>query len=107
MEEADSQEESATGWWPSTEAPGPAFYAYTSPEPDGIRAVPVRPSAAYFDTRLGEFILPYDAVRELADPDAAVLEFFRSTYEAGAAATETTTAGSPARDPVDQHPGRP
>jgi hypothetical protein len=84
MVEAYSREESSHGWWPASEPPGPAFYAYTYPEPGGYRAAPVRPAAASYDPRLSEFILPYDAIRELADPDAAVLEFLQSTYEAGA-----------------------
>ena len=42
------------------------------------------PAEARFDAALGEFVLPYDAVRESADPDAAVLEFAQSTYEAAA-----------------------
>lgn len=84
MVEAYSREESSHGWWPASEAPGPAFYAYTYPEPDGYRSAPVGPAAASYDPRLGEFILPYDAIRDLTDPDAAVLEFLRSTYEAGA-----------------------
>ncbi len=84
MVEAYSREESSHGWWPASEPPGPAFYAYTYPEPDGYRSAPVRPTAAAYDPRLGEFILPYDVVRGLADPDAAVLSFLQSTYQAGA-----------------------
>ena len=42
------------------------------------------PGGAFFDDRIGEFLLPYDAVRAAADPDAAVLAFLQSTYEAGA-----------------------
>jgi hypothetical protein len=84
MEEAYSREESAMGWWPRTEEPGPSFYAYTYPEPVGYRSAPVRPAEAFFDEELGEFILPYDSVRGLADPDGAVLEFLESTYAAGA-----------------------
>jgi Family of unknown function (DUF5996) len=78
------EEESCIGWWPQSVAPGPTFYAYTYPEPDGFRSARVRPAAAYFDAGLGEFVLPYDAVREAPDPDAAALEFFQSTYVAGA-----------------------
>ena len=63
---------------------GPAFYSYAYPQPDGFPAAAVRPAAAFFDDRIGEFLLPYDAVRTAADPDAAVLEFLQSTYEAGA-----------------------
>jgi hypothetical protein len=84
MEEAYSREEHSVGWWPSLEAPGPAFYAYMYPEPDGFKIAPVRPGGASFDGRFGEFLLPYDVVRAAADPDAAVLEFFQTTYEAGA-----------------------
>jgi hypothetical protein len=84
MQEAESREGITAGWWPLGEAPGPVFYAYAYPEPDGFRTAPVRPGQAFFDGRLGEFLLPYDAVRADADPDAAVLEFLQSTYEAGA-----------------------
>ncbi len=83
-EEADSREESSIGWWPSSDAFGPAFYAYTYPEPQGFRSAPVRPAEAFFDLGLGEFIVSYDAVRQARDPDAAVLEFFQSTFAAGA-----------------------
>jgi Family of unknown function (DUF5996) len=83
-EEAYSREEFAAGWWASTDPPGPAFYSYTYPEPDGIAAALLRPAEAFFDSRLDEFALTYDAVRAAADPDAAVLDFFQSTYEAGA-----------------------
>ena len=83
-EEAYSREEFAMGWWPSSDPPGPAFYSYTYPEPDGIRIADIRPAQASWDERIGEFTLTYDAVRAAADPDAAVLDFFQSTYEAGA-----------------------
>ena len=84
MEEAYSREVSSIGWWPSSEPPGPAFYAYTYPEPEGFRSAPIRPAEAVFDERFGEFLLAYDAVRTSPDPDAAVQAFFQSTYAAGA-----------------------
>ena len=83
MEEAESHQNVTSGWWPLSEG-GPAFYSYAYPQPDGFRAAAVRPAAASFDDRLGEFLLPYDAVRTAADPDATVLDFLHSTYEAGA-----------------------
>jgi hypothetical protein len=85
MVEAYSQESSTAGWWPLSEEPGPSFYAFAYPEPDGYRGAPVRPAGASFDPGWGEFLLPYDAVRAAADPDALVLEFLQSTYEAAAA----------------------
>lgn len=84
MQEAESQENVTAGWWPLGETPGTAFFAYAYPEPEGFRAAAVRPADAFFDQHTGEFALPYDAVRTAADPDAAVLEFMQSTYEAGA-----------------------
>jgi hypothetical protein len=82
--EAFSREEFACGWWASNEPPGPAFYSYTYPEPAGFRSAAVRPAEGYWDERYDEFALTYDAVRGDADPDAKVLEFLQSTYEAGA-----------------------
>ena len=84
MEEAYSREESSSGWWARSEPPGPAFYSYTYPEPEGFRSASVRPVGSFFDASLGIFVLPYDAVRSLADSDAAVLDFLQTTYEAGA-----------------------
>jgi hypothetical protein len=84
MEEAYSREEVSVGWWPSSMDLGPVFYAYAYPEPDRFRSAAVRPAEAFFDDRFGEFFLAYDAVRRAVDPDAAVQEFFQTTYEAGA-----------------------
>src|SRR3954453_14347829 len=78
--EAYSHEESSAGFWPGGGAIDyPAFYSYAYPEPPGFRTVKVRPDAAFFSEALGEFILPYDAVRTSADPDAMLLEFLQST----------------------------
>jgi len=87
--EAYSHEESSAGFWPGSGAVDyPAFYSYAYPEPEGFRATPVRPDAAFFSEALGEFILPYDAVRRAAQPDKALLEFLQSTYEAAANAAK-------------------
>ena len=61
-----------------------AFYSYTYPVPEGFSEQPVRPAAAFYSQEAGEFILPYDAVRTDDDPDATLLEFLSSTYEAAA-----------------------
>ena len=83
--EAYSHEESSAGFWPGSGAVDyPAFYSYAYPEPPGFRAAKARPEAAFFSEALGEFILPYDAVRTAADPDNALLDFLHSTYEAAA-----------------------
>jgi hypothetical protein len=84
MEEAYSREESSIGWWPTSDGPGPFFYSYTYPEPEGFRNAPVDPTVAFFDGKFGEFILPYDTIRRAPDPDRAAREFFQAAYEAGA-----------------------
>ena len=83
--EAYSHEECSAGFWPGSGAIDyPAFYCYAYPEPKGYRAIKARPDAAFFSEALGEFILPYDAVRTADDPDKMLLEFLQSTYEAAA-----------------------
>ena len=82
--EAYSHEVSSAGFWPgSTAFPRAAFYSYAYPEPAGFRDRPV-PTGAAFDPALGEFVLPYDAVRTAADPEALLLDFLSSTYAAAA-----------------------
>jgi hypothetical protein len=84
--EAYSHEVISAGFWPGgggfDEA---AFYAYAYPTPEGLAGSAVEPAPAFWSVDLGEFVLPYAAVREAADPDEAVHAFLRSTYEAGAA----------------------
>ena len=83
--EAYSHEVSSAGFWPGdARLGGPAFYSYAYPTPDGFAAARVEPAAARFDGALGEFLLPYEAVRAAPDPDAALLAFLRSTYNAAA-----------------------
>ena len=83
MHEAYSHEVSSCGFWPGGSEEG-SFYAYAYPEPAGFAEQPAGPAAAYYDAELGEFILPYRDVRTAPDPDAVVLEFLQSTYEAAA-----------------------
>jgi hypothetical protein len=100
--EAYSHEVSSAGFWPGSGAIDyPAFYSYAYPEPAGFRTTPVRPDAAFFSEALGEFILPYDAVRTAAQPDQVLLEFLQSTYEAAANAAKWD------RDALECAPGQP
>ncbi|HMA37361.1 MAG TPA: DUF5996 family protein [Chloroflexia bacterium] len=83
--EAYSHECSSAGFWPGNAAqPTPVYYAYTVPEPAGLRDAPLRPASAYYDAQLSEFILPYDAVRGANRPREVLLDFLQSTYVAGA-----------------------
>jgi hypothetical protein len=87
MEEAYSHEVSSAGFWPGGDGEG-VFYSYAYPEPDGFRAAAVAPATAHWDDALGEFVLPYEVVRTASDPDAVLLEFLQSTYEAAAHAAQ-------------------
>jgi hypothetical protein len=80
---AYSHEESSCGYWPGGSDEG-TFYAFAYPEPPGFGSQPVEPAAASYDKDLGEFVLPYTAVREAEDPDGALLAFFQTTYDAAA-----------------------
>jgi hypothetical protein len=84
MEEAYSKELSSAGFWPGTGLGEAAFYSYAYPEPDGYRDRDVRPGAAHFLDEMGEFVLPYEAVRTADDPDAMLLTFLQDTYAAAA-----------------------
>jgi hypothetical protein len=82
---AYSHEVSSCGFWPGGgTVQEPMFYAYAYPEPEGFQRQPVRPARAYYSSELREYLLPYEVVRESGDPDAMLLEFTQSTYEAAA-----------------------
>ena len=84
--EAYSHEVSSAGFWPGNAgmAAAPIFYSYAYPEPDGFREAKVRPDAAAYSEELGEFVLPYEQVRKADDPEAELLGFLQSSYEAAA-----------------------
>lgn len=84
--EAYSHEVSSAGFWPGggSHVDYPAFYSYAYPAPDGFSHAAVEPADAFYDERLGEFLLPYEAVRVAPDPEAALLAFLQSSYEAAA-----------------------
>jgi hypothetical protein len=81
MREAYSHEVISHGFWPGSGLLlEPAFYAYAVPEPPGFKEATVQPADAFYHRELGEFILPYEAVRHVANPDAAIHAFVDSTY---------------------------
>lgn len=84
VRDAYSHEVSSCGFWPGAPGMEAMFYSYAYPEPKGYREWLVKPAAAVFSKDFGEFVLPYEAVRTASDPDAVLLEFLESTYEAAA-----------------------
>ncbi|HEY7438016.1 MAG TPA: DUF5996 family protein [Acidimicrobiia bacterium] len=83
QELAYSHEVSSCGFWPGGTGEG-FFYAYVYPEPAGFSDAAVEPASASYDSELGEFVLSYTDVRTAPDPDALLLSFFQTTYEAAA-----------------------
>lgn len=83
--EAYSHEVSSAGFWPGGGViEYPAFYSYAYPAPERFAEAGVEPEDARFDRALGEFLLPYDAVRRAVDPEATLMAFLESTYRAAA-----------------------
>lgn len=85
MREAYSHELISHGFWPGSGAIlEPSFYAYAVPEPEGLKTAAIRPAAAYYHQEMGEFVLPYEAIRTSPSPDREIAEFIDSTYAAAA-----------------------
>ncbi len=85
MQEAYSHEVSSCGFWPGNGGFGQAaFFSYAYPEPPGFAEAPASPDRTYYDQGLGQFVLPYDAVRRAQSPDACLMEYLTSTYAAAA-----------------------
>lgn len=82
---AYSHEVSSAGFWPGSGAMvEPAFYSYTAPAPPGFGEYPVTPAKTFYSAEMGEYFLKYEDVRASDAPETMLLEFFQSTYEAGA-----------------------
>jgi hypothetical protein len=85
MRDSYSHEVISHGFWPGNAAmPQPAFYAYAVPEPAALKTAQVQPQSAYYHRDLGEFLLPYEAVRTAVDPAAAIRAFIDTTYDRAA-----------------------
>ena len=83
--EAYSHEVSSAGFWPGGFGAEEAmFYSYAFPTPEGFKSQPVQPAQATYHDGLGEFVLPYEAVRTAQDPGGTLLDFLQSTYQAAA-----------------------
>lgn len=82
--DAYSHEVSSAGFWPGGAGMEAMFYSYAYPEPAGYRDYRIGPAGALFSEAFGEFVFPYETMRQSPDPDAALLEFLQSTYNAAA-----------------------
>jgi hypothetical protein len=83
--EAYSHEVSSAGFWPGGETyPHPMFYSYAYPAPPGFAERTIQPCEAGWNSDFGEFVMPYERVRESEDPERALVAFLQSSYEAAA-----------------------
>jgi len=82
--EAYSHACSSCGFWPGGGEVEALFYSYAYPAPEGFKDYSIQPPEAFYSDKMQEFILPYEAVRQASDPDALLLAFFQSTYDAAA-----------------------
>jgi hypothetical protein len=80
---AYSHEVSSCGYWPGGDGEG-MFYSYAYPVPPGFGDADVDPAEARYDPALGEFVLPYTAVRTAPDPRDELLRFLQRTYDIAA-----------------------
>ena len=84
MHESYSHEVCSAGFWPGDAANSPSFYVYAVPEPTGFKLATASPTAAKYDSTLGEFLLPYAEVQSADHPDSVLLDFLQTTYDAAA-----------------------
>lgn len=84
MEKSYSHELSSAGFWPGTGFGEAAFYSYAYPEPEGYRDSVIKPQDALYNEELGDYLLPYQAVKNASNPDETLLDFLQTTYEAAA-----------------------
>jgi Family of unknown function (DUF5996) len=89
MRNAGDAEQIGIGWWPGDpNHEQAAFFALAYPTPDGFGGARLSPAAARWDDRLGEYVLPWEDIRESADPHALALEFTRSAFRHASAVCE-------------------
>lgn len=79
----DSQIEAGL-WFGNSTYPHIAYYSFIYPQPAGIEHAQVMPSQAQWNELRGEFILNYDDLRKLKNPENELLHFFESTYQVSA-----------------------
>lgn len=85
MHEAYSHELISAGFWlGSDEVPRGEYYAYAMPALAGLADAKIAPDGAEWNAARGEFLLAYETVRTSPDPEAALMAFLTSTYDAAA-----------------------
>ncbi|HVR04422.1 MAG TPA: DUF5996 family protein [Solirubrobacteraceae bacterium] len=102
MRNAMDAQEVAIGWWPGdARYERAAFYAYAHPAPDSFPSATLLPSAARWESGLGEYVLDWDDAIAADDPHALALEFAQSAFAHACTVCEwdpalpASAAGSP------------
>jgi hypothetical protein len=69
------------GFWPGDDLnPDPGFYGYLVPRPFGCENAPLASERAGWVEAMGEWVLPYEAVRTGPDPRRDLLAFLEDVY---------------------------
>ena len=68
------------GFYPGDDTSEPYYYGYVYPQPAGCPTMEIAPAAATWSDKLSEWVLPYAAVREVTDPEAALTAFLDAIY---------------------------
>jgi hypothetical protein len=77
----DAEHMNAGFWAGDDNIPQAGFYGYLVPRPQGCESAPIEPVHAGWLETLGEWIMPYEAVRACDDPRGTILDFLRSVYQ--------------------------
>ena len=76
----DAEHLNAGFWVGDDNSPAPIFYGYLVPRADGCEVAPMQPQHAGWVEAMEEWVLPYDSMRDCADPRQALLDFLGSVY---------------------------
>jgi hypothetical protein len=68
------------GFYPGDDKTAPFFYGYIYPQPTDAETLPIAPASAQWSDQIKEWVLPYERVRDAADPAAELRTFLDALY---------------------------
>jgi hypothetical protein len=68
------------GFYPGDEANAAFFYGYIYPQPPDADSIKLAPNLVTWSAALGEWVLPYEAMRTSADPEGTLTTFIDAIY---------------------------
>jgi hypothetical protein len=81
MRNGGDAQQVGVGWWPGDpNHERAAFFCLAYPAPESFGGADLSPAAGRWDSRLGEYVLDWEDVRESPDPHPLALEFARAAF---------------------------